>query len=236
MTRGFIMNIRRSLQFVFISLVTLSVGLATAQQVPDPTGAPTPGAGTVTPSPDPAGQPTAAPTPKTDTQDKPDTQSLRERVEFALSGYEYFPTRDDLDKIGDPADVAAVLQDIVRDADASAMHRLRAVDALGFYDLPQVADFLRSLTQGAKAADIEASARHGVLMQHHAITALARSQRGKSVGDLEQFLTGSDLQLKLTAIVALGKHGREDGRERLRTLVASDDDRLVQREAKKYLK
>ncbi len=164
------------------------------------------------------------------------TEELRQRITFLLSGYEFFPTRDDLDKAGDPSAVAAVLQDIVRDQDATAMHRLRAVDALGFYDLPQVAGFLRKLTRGAKAAEVSASARHSSLMQHHAITALARSQRDESVTDLEPFLAGSDLQLKLTAIVALGKHGKDNGRQRLRTLIESDEHRLVQREARKYLK
>jgi HEAT repeat protein len=164
------------------------------------------------------------------------TEELRKRVTFLLSGYEFFPTRDDLDRVGAPADVVAVLVDIVGDEDASAMHRLRAVDALGFYELPQVAGFLRKLTRGAKAADLKASARHSSLLQHHAITALARSQNNKSVPDLEVFLDGKDLQLKLTAIVALGKHGKVDGRERLKQLVKSDDNKLVQREAKKYLR
>lgn len=175
-------------------------------------------------------------TPKPAVEKPKTTADLRKRVTFLLSGYEFFPTRDDLDKTGSPADVIAVLEDIVRDADAKAMHRLRAIDALGFYEEDAAADLLRDLTQGTEAAKVEASARHSALMQHHAITALARSQREKSVTDLEPFLAGSDLQLKLTAVVALGKHGKDAGRDRLRTLVESDSNELVQREAKKYLR
>lgn len=164
------------------------------------------------------------------------TAELRDRITFLLSGYEFFPTRDDLDRLASADEVTEVLIDLVQDDDASVMHRLRAVDALGYYDSPRVAAFLRKLTRGAEEAGFQANARHSALMQHHAITALARSKRGESVSDLEPFLAGSDLQLKLTAIVALGKHGKDDGRERLRTLVESDDNKHVQREARKFLK
>lgn len=163
-------------------------------------------------------------------------EEMRERLIFLLSGYEFFPSRDDLDKVGGADEIVSILVDIVRDADGTAMHRLRAVDALGFYDEPAAAQFLRKLVKGAKAAGVEASARHSVLMQHHAITAIARSQRDEAVADLEPFLVGSDLQLKLSAVVALGKHGKDDGRERLRALIESDDNKHVQREARKYLR
>lgn len=220
---------------IFVASILLAAPLA-AQTTDAPSGPEVP----VT---QPAGDPDVSATPSPNPVERPamparpaNPDELRERIVFLLSGYEFFPTRDDLDQAGEPAAVAAILIDLVRDKDARGMHRLRAVDALGFYELPRAAGFLRSLTRGAAAADLEASARHSALMQHHAITALARSQRGESVAALEPFLVGDDLQLKLTAVVALGKHGKDPGRERLRALLASDDNQHVQREARKFVR
>ena len=60
-------------------------------------------------------------------------QSVKDRLAFLLSGYEYFPTRADLDVVGSPDVVAAELRGMALDETGRPSLRLRATDALGYY-------------------------------------------------------------------------------------------------------
>lgn len=153
----------------------------------------------------PAGlDPNAPPTPPP--ADTPERR--KERVVFLLSGYEFFPTRADLDRIGTPAQIIGLLDALLSDASTREVLKLRAVEALGLY--PDAAAqapltrIVRAETRRLKPED----RRFATALRHRAISALARSARGDSTATLAPLLHHSDLQLRLSAIVALGKFAR----------------------------
>lgn len=174
--------------------------------------------------------------PPKDTTTTPN-QTPRERVTFLLSGYEFFPTRADLDAVAPAAEVSAILRDMATQADGRPTQRLRAVDALGFYDDEASVSLLKSLvTSEPKEGLSRRELRTAGLMRHHAITAYVRSQRGASAELLEPILAGDDVQLTLTAIHALGKHGSDEGRAALATLKANTTNKVLLRELAKWVK
>lgn len=191
-----------------------------AQEAPAPT--PTlPAADAAAPEPTPA----------------PAERSPHERIVFLLSGYEYFPTRADLDAVAPAAEVAAILRGVAADVDGRPTLRLRAVDALGYYDDESTVAFLGALVGTAPAADLpRRKLRTAGLLRHHAVTALARSQRGAAVAAIEPLLGARDVQLALTAVDALGKHGGAQGRALLAQAAESSPHDLVRREAARWVK
>lgn len=139
---------------------------------------------------------------------------IRKRVEFLLSGYEFFPKRADLDAVAPGEVITGVLQAIVEDEDARPSMRTRAVDALGYYDDDETQKFLikkmsTEVVVKTKMARVYKSIRH------HAMTSFAKSLREKSVPQITPFLKNDSLQVRLTAITALGKFGGKDGRAEL---------------------
>lgn len=179
--------------------------------------------------------PTADPPPTPVVVDAP-TKSLQDRVVFLLSGYEYFPTRADLDAAGSPVEIAALLRTMAVDIDARPSLRLRAVDALAHYDDQETVDLLTKLVTEEPAADLQRrKLRTAGLLRHHAITSLAKVRQQASVAILEQVTETGDVQLTLTVIHALGKHAGEEGREALNRLLAQSENKMVRREAAKWV-
>lgn len=165
------------------------------------------------------------------------TQTPRERIVFLLSGYEYFPTRADLDAVAPAKEVAGLLREMAANVDERPSLRLRAVDALGFYDDPDTVGMLtRIVTEEPKADLPRRKLRTAGLLRHHAITALARSQGPKAVPILETIFASNDTQLTLTVVDALGKHGSKEGREALTRLLSESQDKIVRREAARWVK
>lgn len=174
--------------------------------------------------------PQTAQTPQT-----PDA-STRDRVIFLLSGYEFFPTRAQLDEVAPAAEVSAILRDLATAVDGRPTQRLRAVDALGYYDDAATVALLESYVGGLPTDGLTRhQLRTANLLQHHAITAYAKSQQGKSVQALEPILAGDDLQLTLTAINALAKHGKAPGLAALKSLRDNTSNIQVQREIGKWV-
>ena len=199
-------------------------GIAVAQEAPV-------GSATVAPAADATPAPSADSTQPSATP----TQSVSERLKFLLSGYEYFPSRADLDAVADPAEVAAQLRGFAEDADARPTLRLRAVDALGFYDDGQTVAYLRKLATTPTNKDLpRKKLRTAGLLRHHAISALVRSQRDNAVGTLRGVLDEKDTQLTLTVIHAYGKHGGEPGRQALAKLAETAELPIIRREARKW--
>lgn len=158
------------------------------------------------------------------------------RVSFLLSGYEFFPTREDLDKVGDAATITAILASLVEDKDARPSLRTRAVDALGLYDDDVTATLLAHLATTPVGDLPRRELRTATLIQHHAITSLARSRRAQSVVVLEALLTSDDTQIRLSAINAIGKFGGKDGQRVLGEFAPRTKTPVEKRELAKWVR
>lgn len=161
-----------------------------------------------------------------------------ERLEFALRGYEYFPSRAELDQIAPAATVSKALRGFAKNLQASPMIRTRAVDALGYYRDADTVVYLRGLAL-SPLSDGLSKAEHRVALsvKHHAIMSFAKSAGQASLGDLSALAApGHDMQLRLTAIHAIAKNLGAPGKVVLEELAASDGDKVIQRELRKFVR
>jgi hypothetical protein len=165
----------------------------------------------------------------------PRTDAIRERLIFLLSGYEYFPSRETLDELAAPSRIAELGREFARSTERSHTLRLRAVDMLGFYDDDATVGYLRSLVADPPEDLPAKQQRIRRLMRHHAMTSLARSQGARALDDLRPLLDHGDLQLRLSAISAIGKHGGAKGRELLIRRATQTDHRRERGELRKYV-
>jgi HEAT repeat protein len=166
-------------------------------------------------------------------EDQPTKASAEKRLEFALSAYHAFPTRAELDEIADADTITGLLRKFATSPDLRPSLRTRAVDALGLYDDEQTRAFLATLVERPESSG--ANARIADLMRHHAITSLARAHGDASLDTLAPLLDADDLQIRLTTVVALGKHGGEKARTQLEKLRERVDERMLRREIDKYV-
>lgn len=159
----------------------------------------------------------------------------RERVLFLLRGYEYFPTRADLDAVAPAEAMAPLLRELAGSADSGAALRLRSVDALGYYKDEATRALLREWALKAPTSTDKGMLRFEMSRQHHAITSLAKAGGEQEVAFLSGLLKQQDVQLQLTAISALGKHGGAKGRAVLEALSKEAPGPVIQRELRKHL-
>lgn len=160
---------------------------------------------------------------------------VRQRLEFLLSGYEYFPSRKDLDGLAPPQALITLLQGMAHEGDLRPSLRLRAVDALSLYEGPEVRDFLTTILAINPDEAEPSQLRVTRLMRHRAINSLARLDAENAVETLVPFLEDRDLQMRLTAISALGQFGGQAGKKAIEDLRTRDTHPAVQREINKYL-
>jgi|SRR5690554_1321121 len=159
----------------------------------------------------------------------------REKVQFLLSGFEFFPKREDLDAVAPAPMMTSILKGFVANPETAPTTRFRAVDALGLYSQEDVGAFLLPYANApGKVAD-EAELRTLEMMRHRSIIAYAKSQQERANAGLIPMLEDSDLQIRLTAISALGQHGGAEGVKHLRALKAKDTHHAVQRMLNKYV-
>lgn len=162
-------------------------------------------------------------------------QTPESRLRFLLSGYEFFPSKEDLAKVGDDKTVARLLLDLAQDPNTIPTLRLRAVDAMGYYDDDITRSFLVYSIETPTNSAPESDRRTLTLIRHHAVTSFAKSQGEEALTVLEPLLTGDDLQLRLTAISAIGKQCGQAGVARLRALKRADSNQAVQHEIRKFV-
>ena len=137
------------------------------------------------------------------------TQTLerrRERVLFLLSGYEFFPSRDDLGP-GTDAELSAELRAIASDPALRPSLRARAIKALGYFDDDATSE---ALTRWANVdmrrvkPKLRATAD---AMRHSAIASLARARGPRALPSLVVLFTHDDLQVRVSALRAAGSIG-----------------------------
>ncbi len=161
-------------------------------------------------------------------------EHLRSQVVFWLSGYHGGPTRAQLDALGTPAHITAELRRLAGDAALRPTLRLRALDALGLYSDAATTAFVRRVVDAPRAL-AEHHPRVAALLRQHALLSYARIRGPASVAQLARFVGADDLQLRLTAVVALGRYGGAAGRDQLQALRAHIDDPVVFAKVNKFV-
>ena len=164
-----------------------------------------------------------------------DRAEVAQRLEMLLSGYEYVPGRADLDRLAPAEMVASLGREIVGDASKRPTLRLRAVDLLGYYDDDATVALLETLVRTETDGLPAAAARIRRLMRHRAMMALARSQGEGALGVLGAMLRHDDLQLQLSAVSAVGKHGGAQARALLEARAGQAKHPALRRELRKYV-
>jgi hypothetical protein len=159
--------------------------------------------------------------------------SAESRLTFALSAYHAFPTRAELDDIADAKTITRLLRQFATAGDTRPSMKTRALDAMGYYDDATTRAFLVEVIEQPES--VGTSARVADLMRHHAITSLARAHGDGALGTLTPLLDHDDLQIRLTTVVSLGKHGGEQAHRRLAKLRRDADNRMIIRQIDKYV-
>ncbi|MBH24158.1 MAG: hypothetical protein CMH57_06840 [Myxococcales bacterium] len=132
-------------------------------------------------------------------------QEQHDKILLLLSGYEYFPTYDELVAVTPDAHVA--LFRIALDDSMKPSHRVRAIDALGLF--PEDDALAGFLEEALTRTDLKPT-----FTRHYINTALKVYQE-QAVSWVAPHLNNPDLQTQLTVIHSLGLFGGESGAELL---------------------
>lgn len=155
-------------------------------------------------------------------------QTLRQALVFALSSYHGVATREDLDAFGSADEVARELRNLAQHTEIRPSMRLDAIDLLGHYDDAATVAFLEQAIDRPTTLGVE-KPRQVEFLRQHAVLSYARSRGAEAVAKLAPLASAGDLQLRLTAVSAIWRHGGQAGRQRLLTLRAQIDEPPVRR-------
>ncbi len=160
---------------------------------------------------------------------------LREQLLFWLNSYHGAPSGEQLEALGEPAAVARALREICADVGLRPSLRVRAIDGLGFFDEPSTAAFLQEIVAAPQRA-IESPRRSTAeRFQRHAMLSFARIEGPAAVETLEPFLEADDLQLRISAVEAIGRFGGQAGRLRLERLASQVDHPVLERKIEAFV-
>lgn len=172
-------------------------------------------------------------------QDDVKAKLLRlDRLTFLLSGYEHFPTRAELDGVGSADQLITLLLEVQADEQQSTTLRLRAIDAMGYYDQASIIARLNALIAQEQAPQDKQALRLWRATRRHAVLSLARAQGPAALKSLSLLLKPEqDFQLQLTVISAIGKHTGAQGLKQLRAYGQTPGlDPLIIQELHKHLR
>ncbi|MBA2661283.1 MAG: HEAT repeat domain-containing protein [Bradymonadaceae bacterium] len=130
---------------------------------------------------------------------KPDAEASHERAKLLLSGYHGLVSQAELESAVPNA--REVMFDIARDKASAELHRQRAVAALGFWPDATVHALFRALLSASDSSEG---------LRHQLIGHLARVFGDAALADIAPYLADDDVQLRLTAISALGMLGTDE--------------------------
>ena len=151
----------------------------------------------------------------------PQHKNVEERVIVLLSGYEFFPSKEDLTELD--ADVHQILLRIALDPKNSLARRHKAIDALGYFKGDQV---FEALNTGILQPALENQKFD--LTLHHALMAIVKGQELKGVEAAEPFLFCTDLQTRLATIAAFGQSPSQKAKELLNKALNVERSKLAQ--------
>lgn len=154
------------------------------------------------------------------------TTAELDKIRLLLSGYEYFPTRADLEAVSPNAQ--QVLIHIAQDKDALPTLRLRAIDALGLF------------AQGEHAALYFEGTLHQQrgeeIYLRHAMSSSLKAFGQQALPWVQPYLEHQDMQLRLTAIHSIGNLGGQEGIELLRVRHTVEQDSFVRKQMGRFLR
>lgn len=161
----------------------------------------------------------------TTASEAPAEPTAEQRIRVLLNGYDYFPTREDLDAVTD--DVPTVLVAIYNDPDAKPTTRGRVIDAMGYYDGETADEFLRYVLDNRAALPS--------IHVHKALTAHAKAFGDRSLELLRPYLEVDDMQLRITASVAIAKRTGIEGRKILKKRLEVEPEATVRKQIERSL-
>lgn len=160
-----------------------------------------------------------------------------ERVTVLLSGYEYFPSRLDFDKVGDEKIVLDILESFADDQTLRPSQRIRAIDALGFYKAKRTQVFLKKKIEGKiNTKDSLVLQRTQRRIKAHAVTSYAKAFKKTGLTFLKNLAQKEDIDMKLSAIYGIGKHCGKEGRVVLQSLKKKEKNTAALRAIRKFRK
>ncbi|MEM1348240.1 MAG: HEAT repeat domain-containing protein [Myxococcota bacterium] len=219
---------RRALGLTLLVALCIPGPAAAQQERGGPSAIPTPAL--KTPGDLPAAlKPSPAPTKSLSASER------TERLKFLLSGYEYFPERAELERLGDDATMTSLLVTLARDEAARPMLRTRAVDALGYYDHDTSTAYLSALTRTSTARLPVKKRRVASSMRHHAIMALGQAMGARALDALAPLLGDDDLQIQMTAAASIGRYTGKAGTPLLTKALEEATHPALRRELQKHL-
>ncbi len=145
------------------------------------------------------------------------SQAARDQVVMMLSGYEFFPTRAQLEAAS--PEVAEILVTLIQDADQLPSLRVRAIDALGLFSDDPVAaiHFERVLAVG----EMEET------YLRHSLTSSLKAFGPRALPWVQPYMSHADMQTRLDAAYATARFGGADGVEMLRLRKSLEKDPFV---------
>lgn len=145
------------------------------------------------------------------------TAAQTDKILLMLSGYEYFPTRADLEAVTPSA--PDVLIAISKNTDLKPSLRVRAIDALGLFD-----------GEARAATHFEAVLAAGNLDEvylRHSMTSSLKAFGPAALPWVQPYLGHGDSVIRLDAAHAMQRFGGEDAREMLRLRKDVESDPFV---------
>lgn len=147
--------------------------------------------------------------------------NTRATVTMLLMAYDTFPSADDFKRVTD--DPRAELLAIYNDPDTKRIVKLQAIDALALFPNKDV----RALYQRILAMPFDGDAPNEV---HRAINGLMQAFGKDAISDVAPMLDHSDVQLRLTAVHALGLRGEQEGVALMRIRMDKETHPVVREE------
>ncbi len=151
----------------------------------------------------------------------------RQRTELVnlLGASEKTPSCEDWRKFDEKTTVAAISKAVQNEQEAAPV-RVRAAFALGCYQNPQAGRALHAVLDNPKTTN---------LVRGPALVALADSQKGGAVPEIEKALKSNDPQFRLAAVDAAKKAGTKQAFDVLRAHLKAEKFPLIQAHIRQVL-
>jgi hypothetical protein len=150
----------------------------------------------------------------------------QEKIKLLLSGYEFFPKREELEAVTPHAQ--QVLVAIAEDQGALPSLRLRAIDALGFFPQGEPAAlYFEQVLHRGQGEDV---------FLRHAMTASLQAFGQQALPWVQPYLEHADLQMRLSAVHAVGRFGGVEGVQILRARQVVERDAFVKKQLGKFVR
>jgi hypothetical protein len=157
------------------------------------------------------GETPRAPAPKAD-------PALVQKLVNVMSGYEHIVTKDELDRLGDPAALTAALLAIHQDADVHLAVRTNALANLRFYPGPIAKSAFEGALLGSNTPDV---------IRRSAVKAYGAGFGQEAVEVLAKMLDHSELHTRNLAAKTLAQIGGNRAVEALRQHLPNERESLV---------